>query len=86
MNAVRAQGVEALLVFSRVAEGADAEATMAKLMGSTVSMTGVHALSYALGHVGVEPDILLAPGYAAGRVGDAKNPLADALQQLSKQK
>ncbi|QTN99309.1 phage tail sheath subtilisin-like domain-containing protein [Brucella sp. 458] len=83
VNAVRAQGVEAMLVFSREEEGATPEATMANLIGSAASMTGVHALSYALGHVGVEPDILLAPGHSAGRVDNAKNPLADALQQVA---
>lgn len=83
VNAVRAQGVEAQLVFSRVKEGATPDATMAKLVGSAASMTGVHALSYALGHVGVEPNILLAPGFSAGRVSNAKNPLADALTQVA---
>lgn len=83
VNAVRAQGIEAQLVFNRVAEGATPEDTMKNLMGSAANMTGVHALSYALGHVGVEPDILLAPGHSAGRVENAKNPLADALAQVA---
>lgn len=83
VNAVRAQGIEARLVFSRVAEGVDADATRAAMMGSAASMTGVHALSYARGHVGVEPDLLIAPGYCAGRIANAKNPLADAVEQVA---
>lgn len=83
VNAVRAQGIEARMVVVRVEEGADDEGTMTNLVGSAASMSGVHALSYALGHVGVEPDILLAPGYSAGRVAAAKNPVADALEQVS---
>lgn len=83
VNAVRAQGVEAQLVFARVDQGETNEATMANLVGSAAAMTGVHALSYAKGHVGVEPDILLAPGYSASRVDNAKNPVADALQQVA---
>lgn len=84
VNAVRAQGIEAELVFARVEEGADTDATRANLIGSAASMTGIHALSYARGHVGVEPDILIAPGYAAGRISNAKNPVADALEQVAK--
>jgi len=83
VNAVRAQGIEARLVFSRVDEGIDADATRANMMGSAASMTGIHALSYARGHVGVEPDLLIAPGYCAGRIASAKNPLADAVEQVA---
>ncbi|MBN8243319.1 phage tail sheath subtilisin-like domain-containing protein [Nitratireductor aquimarinus] len=83
VNAVRAQGVEGRMVFVRVEEGVDEDATRANLIGSAASMTGVHGLAYALGHVGVEPDILLAPGYSAGRVENAKNPVADALEQVA---
>ena len=65
VNAIRAQGIEARLVFARVEAGADNDATIANLIGSAASMTGVHALSYARGHVGVEPDLLIVPGYSA---------------------
>jgi phage tail sheath protein FI len=84
INAIKAQGIEASVVMVRVAEGADAEATRANMVGTAAAQTGAHALTYALGHVGVEPDLLLAPGYAAGRVEDAKNPVADALEQVAK--
>ncbi|MBB4302362.1 hypothetical protein GGD81_001389 [Rhodobium orientis] len=82
INLVKAQGIEASIVLSVVEEGADIDATRTKLMGSAASMTGVHALSYALGHVGKEPDILICPGFVAGRVDNAKNPVADALEQV----
>lgn len=84
VNAVKAQGIEAQLVFVRVAEGVDIAATRVNLIGSAALNTGVHALSYARGHVGVEPDILICPGYVSGRVADAKNPVADALEQVAK--
>ncbi len=84
VNAIRAQGIEAQLVFSRAAEGVDAEATRTNLVGDAASMTGVWGLAYARGHVGVEPEILIAPGYASGRIDDAKNPLADALESVAK--
>ncbi|KNY35676.1 phage tail sheath subtilisin-like domain-containing protein [Agrobacterium sp. SUL3] len=83
INAIRAQGIEAQCVFVRCEAGQTPEATRAKLQGSAASMTGVHALSFARGHVGVEPGLVIAPGYSSGRVEDAKNPLADALEQVS---
>lgn len=83
VNAVRAQGIEGRMVFVRVEAGADNEATIANLIGSAASMTGVHALSYARGHVGVEPDLLIVPGYSAKRISNAKNPVADALEQVA---
>ncbi|OKP66779.1 phage tail protein [Ensifer adhaerens] len=83
INAVRAQGIEAQCVFVRVEEDASHETTITNLIGSAAAMTGVHALSYARGHVGVEPDLLVVPGYSAGRLDNAKNPVADALEQVS---
>lgn len=83
INAVKAQGIEAQLVFSRVEEGVDAAATMAKIMGSSTALTGLWALAYARGHVGVEPDLIIAPGYTAGQVDNAKNPVADVIDQIA---
>lgn len=89
INAIRAQGIEAQIVAVRVAHSVKTdpvqkrEEEMANLIGSAASMTGVHALSYARGHVGVEPDILIGGAYSAGRVENAKNPVADALEQVS---
>lgn len=84
VNAVKAQGIEGRIVFVRVEEGASADVTRKNLIGSAASMTGVHALSYARGHTGVEPGILIVPGWGSGRVDNAKNPVADALEQVAK--
>jgi len=89
INAIRAQGIEAQIVAVRVAHSDKTdpaekrEEEMSNLIGSAASMTGVHALSYARGHVGVEPDILIGSAHSAGRVDNAKNPVADALEQVS---
>ena len=77
VSAVRAQGIEASIVMVIAEEGVDAGDTRANLVAACP------ALEIALGHVGVEPDILLAPGYAATRIADAKNPLADALDTVA---
>lgn len=89
VEAIRAQGIEAKCVFVRVAHSvltdpvAKREAEMTNLIGSAASMSGIHALKYARGHVGVEPDLIVAGSHAAGRVSNAKNPLADAAQQVA---
>lgn len=89
VNAIRAQGIEARCVFVRVAHSTNANPTtkaleeLTNLLGSASAMTGIHALSYARGHVGVEPDILIGGARSAGRVDNAKNPLADATEQVS---
>ncbi|WP_254473799.1 phage tail sheath C-terminal domain-containing protein [Bartonella sp. B1098] len=83
INAVRAQGVEAQVIFVRVEEKSTIAETQTEMVGSSVALTGVHALAHARGHLGVEPGILLAPAYSAGRLDNAKNPLADALEQVA---
>lgn len=88
VNAVRAQGIEAAIVVARVAHSTEeapadaAEEELENLIGSAASMSGIHALSYARGHVGVEPDIIVAGGRAAGRVENAKNPYAAAVESV----
>jgi len=83
VRAVKAQGIEARIVAVRVEEGEDPEGTLVKLIGDAAAMSGIHALSYARGAVGSEPDILVGGGYSAGRVDNAKNPYADAVEQVS---
>ncbi len=82
VRAIRAQGIEGSVVMVAVEEGTDADATRAKLAGSTV-YNGVQALRHAAGHMGVEPDLILSPGYSAGRIGGNKNPLADSTIQVA---
>lgn len=83
VNAIRAQGIEASVVVVRVDPGADAEATRTAMVGSAANQTGVHALKYARGHVGIEPTLLVAPAFDGGRIGNAKNPVADALVSVA---
>ncbi|WP_168991989.1 MULTISPECIES: hypothetical protein [Mesorhizobium] len=74
INAVCAQGIEARCVFVRVAHptktdpAEKATKEMTNIIDSAASMTGVHALSYACGHVGIEPDrIVTGRGVPANR-------------------
>ncbi len=56
---------------------------MAKMLGSSSSMTGIWAMLGALSETGVEPDILVAPGFTSTRPGNAANPIATAMDALS---
>uniref|UniRef100_UPI0035CF24FD phage tail sheath family protein n=1 Tax=Bartonella sp. AP331QHHD TaxID=3243490 RepID=UPI0035CF24FD len=83
INAVCAQGIEAQIILVRVEEKSTIAETQTEMVGSNTHLTGVHALAHARGHLGVEPGILLAPAYSAGRIDNGKNPVADALEQVA---
>lgn len=74
-DSITDQGIVASVVAVRVAEGATEDETLSAMVGSSASLTGVHALKAALSHVGVEPGLIIAPGYTVQRPGDAGNPV-----------
>lgn len=89
VNAARAQGIEVAIVASRVAHSVKTDPIektqeeLGRLVGTAAAMTGAHALSYAEGHVGRSPDIIIGGAPAAGRVSGAKNPYAAAVEAVS---
>jgi hypothetical protein len=80
-DAIEDQGVVCELVVVRVAQGAGADAptiltnTLTNIVGSSTSMTGVHAFKGAESFIGVKPRLLIAPGYTDMRVAGAANPV-----------
>lgn len=83
IDAINDQGITASVVIVRSAEGVDVEATLANMVGSSASQTGVSAFRYARGHTGVEPGLLIAPGFTSQRPGDDKNPVMAELEGVS---
>ncbi|WP_019224000.1 phage tail sheath C-terminal domain-containing protein [Bartonella rattaustraliani] len=83
IDAVCAQGIDAKVILVRVEEKSKISETQVEMVGSNAQLTGVHALAHARGHLGVEPGILLAPAYSAGRFENGKNPVAEALEQVA---
>ena len=71
--------VAAQLVVVRVAEGVDAAATMANIIGTSAAGTGIHAFLNAGAAVGVYPRLIICPGYTVAREGTAANPVCAAL-------
>lgn len=68
----------AVVVVIRVAVGADADETMANVIGGvdagTGALLGCHALLGAASVVGAKPRILIAPGFTHQRPDDIANP------------
>ena len=83
IDAINDQGVVASVVLVRSTEGVDVDATLANMVGSSADLTGVSAFRYARGHTGVEPGIIIAPGYTSQRPGDAKNPVMAELEGVT---
>lgn len=63
----------------RVEEGADIDATLAKIVGSAGSMTGIHAFKGVSTELGFKPKIYMAPGFTGQRPAGAANPVVAAL-------
>jgi phage tail sheath protein FI len=83
IDAINDQGVVASIVMVRVAEGVDIAATLTNMAGNSATQTGVNAFRYARGHTGVEPGILIAPGFTSQRPDAAKNPVMAELEGIS---
>lgn len=88
-DAVADQGVVCEMVVVRVAEGAGAtpaaklSGTLANIVGSAASLTGVHAFKGAQSHVKVKPRLFVAPGYTDMRVDNAANPVVTELDGIA---
>jgi len=63
----------------RVEEGADADATLANMVGAAGSLTGFHAFKAWSSELGFKPKTYMAPGFTGLRPGDAANPLIAAM-------
>lgn len=66
--------IGAAVVVVRVAQGANELATMSNVVGNSTAYTGVYALLKAEVELGVQPKILIAPGFTHQRIEDSENP------------
>jgi uncharacterized protein len=73
----------AVVVLVRVAVGVDETATLANVMGSALTMTGVHAFVAAQSLVATTPKILIAPGFTHQQPAAANNPIVAALKGVA---
>jgi len=63
--------VSQTVVVVRVAQGATMNETLQNVMGSSTTMTGIHALKTAPSELGLKPKLLVAPGFTSYRPTDA---------------
>lgn len=77
-DAIYAQGAS-VAVMIRVAEGADAAATLANVTGTASDGSGAWAFEAASSRLGLIPRILCAPGFTSTAPGDPVNPVTTAL-------
>lgn len=82
VNQILSEGIITDISFVRVAEGVDAEATLSNVVGSAGAKTGVWAQLEAKDHIGLEPGLLIAPGYTSSRPGNAANPVVVAMDAI----
>jgi phage tail sheath protein FI len=64
------------IVAVRVEEGANDNATMANIIGNSLTKTGMHAFRNADSLIGLKPKILIAPGYTSARPTDGVASIA----------
>ncbi|MGH0003175.1 phage tail sheath subtilisin-like domain-containing protein [Pseudovibrio ascidiaceicola] len=57
--------VSQTVVAVRVEEGADVNATLSNILGSSSALTGMHALRRAFPELGVKPKLLTVPGFTS---------------------
>lgn len=81
-EAIYAQGVNVAVVI-RVAEGADAAATLAAVAGDETAQTGAWALLTAGSVTGQTPRILAAPGFTSTPAGDPAGPVTVNLVSIA---
>lgn len=88
VNQILGEGIVTDLSFVRTQHSvltdpvAAAEAEMSAIVGSAGAKTGVWAQLEAKDHIGLEPGLLIAPGYTSTRPGDAANPVTTAMDAI----
>ncbi|MGR3501614.1 phage tail sheath subtilisin-like domain-containing protein [Pseudaestuariivita sp.] len=81
-SAVYSQGAVVAVVV-RVAEGADANATLANVVGDATAGTGVWALEAARSALDLTPRILAAPGFTSMPAADPASPVTTNLVSVA---
>jgi len=88
VNQLLSEGIVTDVSFVRVPHStltdpvAKAEAEMSNIVGSAGAKTGVWAQLEAKDHIGLEPGLIIAPGYTSTRPGNAANPVTTAMDAI----
>jgi phage tail sheath protein FI len=88
INQILSEGIVTDISFVRVAHStltdpaAKAAAELSNIVGSAGAKTGVWAQLEAKDHIGLEPGLLIAPGFTSSRPGNAANPVVVAMDAI----
>lgn len=84
VDAIIAMGITASVVASvpDIGEADTPDEQMAKMVGSPSEQTGIWSMLAAQGETGVEPDLIICPGFTAQRPDGAANPVATAIDGI----
>jgi phage tail sheath protein FI len=88
VNQIMSEGIHTDIAFVRVAHStlsdpaAKLAAEIGNIVGSAGAKTGIWALLEAKDELKIEPGLILAPGYTAGRPDDAANPVITAMDAV----
>ncbi|WP_319775486.1 phage tail sheath family protein [Breoghania sp.] len=72
---IAAEGIVTDVIFSRCEYDADEDTQLGHIAGSAANKTGIWAGLEALSEIGLEPGLVLSPGFTHQRPGDAANPV-----------
>ena len=76
------EGIVTDVLFVRAAYDADIAAQIGHIAGDPNAVTGAWALLEGLSELGLEPGLIMAPGYTSQRLDDAANPIATAFDAI----
>ncbi|WP_020185959.1 phage tail sheath family protein [Methylopila sp. 73B] len=79
---IASEGVTTDLIFVRVGSDADDTAQHGLVVGSAALKTGIWALLDAKSQIGLEPGLIISPGFTDRRVGNAANPVVVAIDAV----
>lgn len=82
ISQIASEGITTEIAFVRVQHHATLETQMGHIVGSAGAKTGVWALLEAKEHIGIEPGLIIAPGFTSQRLGDDANPAATAIDAI----
>ncbi|WP_279480239.1 phage tail sheath family protein [Aureimonas sp. SK2] len=77
------EGIVTDIAFVRAATKSDPEEQLGAVAGDAALRTGVWGLLNAKADIGIEPGIIIEPGFTSQRPGNAKNPVALAMSAVS---
>lgn len=79
---IASEGIVTDVVFVRVAHSAEVDTQMGYVVGDATAKTGLWALLSAKDALGIEPGVIIAPGYTSQRLGGDANPAASAIDAI----